>query len=221
MPNNTNLNLSPVVEKKLAAGRAFRYMEMRAINDEEFIVEGYATTFNEPYILWYIDNYTVREQVDPQAFDGADMSDVIMQYDHAGRVFARLSNNTLELSKDAHGLKVRAYLGGTELGRQVYDEIKGGYSNKMSFAFLVDENTRTVTEDHDTGHVDVLRTITRIKKLYDVSVVSLPANDGTEISARNDGEGVIAEIRQEIAAAQAAKAEKQKLIAINELLRSF
>lgn len=218
MPNN---NISPVIEKKLASGRSFRFMEMRAIDDNEFIVEGFATTFNQPYIIWDYDDYTLREQVDPGAFNNADMSDVIMQYDHAGRVFARLSNKTLELSIDAHGLKVRAFLGGTELGRQVYEEIKGGYSNKMSFAFMVEEDTRIVTEDHNTGHIDVLRTITKIKKVYDVSVVSLPANDGTEISARNDGEGVIAEIRQEIAAAKAAKAEKEKLIAINELLRSM
>ena len=78
-----------------------------------------------------------------------------------------------------------------------------------------------MTENHDDGSVDVLRTILKISKTYDVSVVSLPANDGTEISARNDGEGVIAEIRQEIAAAKAAKAEKEKLIAINNLLRSM
>lgn len=215
------IKLPPAVEKKLASGRSFRFMEMRAIDDDEYIVEGYATTFSQPYELYSWDGYTVREQIDPKAFEEADMSDVIMQYDHAGRVFARLSNKTLELSIDAHGLKVRAFLGGTELGRQVYDEIKGGYSTKMSFAFLVEEDSRVVTEDHDDGSVDVLRIILKIKKVYDVSVVSLPANDGTEISARNDGEGVIAEIRQEIAAAQAAKAEKLKLIAINELLRSM
>ena len=129
MPQN---KLSPTVEKKLAQGRAFRFMEMRAINDDEYIVEGYATTFDDPYVLFSWDGYTVREVVDRHAFDDADMSDVIMQYDHAGRVFARLTNDTLKLSVDDHGLKVRAYLGGTELGRQVYDEIKGGYSTKMS-----------------------------------------------------------------------------------------
>ena len=218
MPQN---KLSPTVEKKLAQGRAFRFMEMRAINDDEYIVEGYATTFDDPYVLFSWDGYTVREVVDRHAFDDADMSDVIMQYDHAGRVFARLTNDTLKLSVDDHGLKVRAYLGGTELGRQVYDEIKGGYSTKMSFAFMVEKDSRVVTENHDDGSVDVLRTILKISKTYDVSVVSLPANDGTEISARNDGEGVIAEIRQEIAAAKAAKAEKEKLIAINNLLRSM
>ena len=213
--------LTPKVEKKLANGRTFRFMEMRAADDEKFIVEGYATTFNQPYELFSYDNYTVREQVDAHALDEADMSDVIMQYDHEGRVFARKSNKTLELEIDAHGLKVRAYLGGTELGRQLYNEIKGGYSTKMSFAFMVKESSREITENSETGAVDVLRTIKSISKVYDTSVVSLPANDATVISARNDGEGVIAAVRQEIAAAEAAIAERKKLIAINQLLRSM
>lgn len=213
--------LSPKVEKKLASGRTFRSMEMRAIDDEQYIVEGYATTFAQPYELYSFDNYTVREVVDPAALDGADMSDVIMQYDHEGRVFARQSNKTLELTIDSHGLKVRAYLGGTELGRQVYDEIRGGYSSKMSFAFMVKEDSREITENNETGHVDVLRTIKSISKVYDTSVVSLPANDATVISVSRDGEGAIADAQQELAAAIQALAEKRKLIAINELLRSM
>lgn len=213
--------LSPKVEKKLASGRTFRSMEMRAIDDEQYIVEGYATTFAQPYELYSFDNYTVREQVDPAALDGADMSDVIMQYDHEGRVFARRSNKTLELEIDSHGLKVRAYLGGTELGRQLYQEIKGGYTTKMSFSFIVKESSREITENNETGHVDVLRTIKSISKVYDVSAVSLPANDATDISARSDGEGAIADAQQELAAAIQALAEKRKLIAINELLRSM
>lgn len=213
--------LSPKVEKKLAAGRTFRNMEMRAIDDEQYIVEGYATTFNQPYELYSFENYTVREQVDAHALDEANMDDVIMQYDHEGRVFARKSNKTLELTIDSHGLKARAYLGGTELGRQVYDEIKGGYSSKMSFAFMVKEASREITENNETGHVDVLRTIKSISKVYDTSVVSLPANDATVISASRDGEGAIADAQQELAAAIQALAEKRKLIAINELLRSM
>ena len=65
------------------------------------------------------------------------MSDVIMQFDHQGRVFARKSNDTLQLEVDDHGLKVTADLGGTEIGRQLYEEIKGGYVTKMSFGFTV------------------------------------------------------------------------------------
>ena len=160
------------------------------------VVEGYATTFNEPYVLWTDQdkdgrNYSVSEKVDRKAFENTDMSDVIFQYDHEGRVFARLSNGTMELNADEHGLHVKANLGGTEIGRNLYEEIKGGYTNKMSFGFTVDDDR---FEEVEGGY---LRTILSIGKLYDVSAVSLPANNMTEISARKHCEGVIAELETE------------------------
>lgn len=195
--------LSPVLERKLREGRTFRGMQMRAVGEEEsYIVEGYATTFDDPYILYQEPGWTLREQVARNAFEGCDMSDVIMQYNHAGRVFARNSNGTLKLADDDHGLRIRADLGGTEIGRELYEEIKGGYTNKMSFAFRVEESERVIVENEETGEKDVLRTITKISKLYDVSAVSYPANDATEISARSEGEGLIAEIKQELQEAE-------------------
>ena len=164
--------------------------------EEGQVVEGYACTFNQPYTLYRTSEYTVMEQVDPTAFDEADMDDVIMQYDHAGRVFARKRNGTLELSCDEHGLKIRADLGGTEIGRQLYEEIRGGYTDKMSFGFTVAEDVTKETEEDD-GKRTILRTITKVRKLYDVSAVSLPANDATEISARSLSEGVIAKAMEE------------------------
>jgi hypothetical protein len=129
-----------------------------------------------------------------------------MQYDHQGRVFARISNDTLSLEEDEHGLKIRANLGGTTLGRQLYEEIKGGYTNKMSFGFTVDADD--IKADKDGNY---LRTIRKIGKLFDVSAVSLPANDYTEISARNHCDGVIAEIEAERLLAEERKAaEEQK-----------
>lgn len=186
-------------------------IETRAEDDGQMIVEGYATTFNQPYILWSSSDYTVREQVDPHAFDEADMSDVIMQYDHAGRVFARIRNGTLTVTPDEHGLKIRARLDGTELGRQLYEEIKGGYTDRMSFGFTVDKEQRVETEDAETGKIDVLRTIVAFRKIYDVSAVSLPANDQTEISARMLSDGVIAELEQERLAKE-ARARKIQII---------
>ena len=196
------------ITDKLNEGRTYRNVksiEARADDDGKKIVTGYATVFNTPYELFSMDGYTVLEQVDSRAFDDCDMTDVIMQYNHEGRVFARTSNNTLMVTPDAVGLATRADLGGTELGSQVYEEIKGGYTDKMSFGFRVAEDTREVTEDHETGEVTVLRTITKISKLYDVSAVSIPANDATSISARSYGEGVIAELIGEH-----EKREKQK-----------
>ena len=186
-------------------------IETRAEDDGQMIVEGYATTFNQPYVLWENPDYTVREQVDPHAFDEADMSDVIMQYDHVGRVFARIRNGTLTVTPDEHGLKIRARLDGTELGRQLYEEIKGGYTDRMSFGFTVEKAQRVETDDTVTGHTDVLRTIVAIRKLYDVSAVSLPANDQTEISARMLSDGLIAELEQERLAKE-ARARKIQII---------
>lgn len=208
---------------KLDEGRQYRSFELsgferRAEADEKKTVEGYATTFNRPYELWSYDGYTVIEQIDARAFDECDMSDVIMQYDHEGRVFARTSNETLSVNPDSVGLHVRAELGGTEIGRQLYQEIEGGYTTKMSFGFRVAEDKREVTENHEDNTVTVLRTITKISKLYDVSAVSLPANDATSISARSFGEGVIAEIKEEILARAKRERQKKRIKILTEVL---
>ena len=185
-------------------------IETRTAEDGAMVVEGYATTFNEPYELWRDNEMIVQEQVDRNAFAETDMSDVIMQYDHEGRVFARIANGTLALEPDDHGLKIRANLGGTEIGRQLFEEIQGGYTNKMSFGFTVAADKRETTRDGD-GKITVLRTITKIGKLYDVSAVSLPANDATEISARAIGDGLIAEVLEEV------KAEEERRRRIGEI----
>jgi HK97 family phage prohead protease len=179
--------------------------------EERKEVEGYATTFNEPYTLFEDDEIIFREQVDPSAFDETDMSDVIMQYDHAGRVFARTSNNTLSIEPDEKGLFIKADLGGTELGRGLYEEIRGGYTDKMSFGFIVNQDEETRTESED-GRVDILRTITGISKLFDVSAVSIPANNGTSIGAttRSLIDGAIDKIRAERLEAEKLELEKQR-----------
>lgn len=209
--------MNKTIEDKLNEGRQYRNIEVRALsaNDDEKIVEGYATTFNDPYILWSAEDYEVREQVDAHAFDEADMSDVILQFDHSGKVYARTSNNTLQLRVDDHGLKVRAELSGTEIGRQLYEEIKGGYITKMSFGFTVKADERLITEEDNK--TTVLRTITKIGKLYDVSAVSLPANDATSISARSYGEGVIAELTEEHRKAQERARRVQKIKILSEI----
>lgn len=198
--------------------REYRTMVLRALDpdeeapeNEEKRVTGYASTFNEPYTLYEDDWIIYREQVAPEAFDNADMTDVIMQYDHQGRVFARISNGTLEVATDDKGLLIDADLGGTELGRQLYDEIRGGYTDKMSFGFTVasDEELRTDAED---GRRDILRTITGIAKLYDVSAVSIPANDGTTIgvSTRSKIDGAIEDARAERLAAEEMELERRR-----------
>jgi HK97 family phage prohead protease len=166
--------------------REYRNMQMRAVDnvDEETrsVVTGYASTFDEPYMLFSGEGYEFWEVVDRTAFDDTDMSDVIMQYNHEGRVFARNSNGTLDVLIDDNGLFIEADLGGTEIGRQLYEEIRGGYTDKMSFGFTVTGESEEREKD-ENGITKYTRHITSVGKLYDVSAVSIPANDGTSISA--------------------------------------
>lgn len=161
-------------------------MQFRAVEDEEqpFVVEGYATTYDDPYTLFEYDGIKYQEKISRDALAGADMGDVIFLYNHEGMVFARQSNGTLELSSDDRGLHVRADLSSTEDSRRMYESIKAGLVTQMSWAFTInaeeyDERTHT-------------RTINSVKKVYDVSAVSIPANPNTDISARSFWDGVIA-----------------------------
>jgi len=150
--------------------------------DTEYYVEGYATTFNQPYTLWEFEDGTkYYEMIDRHALDNADMSDVIMQYDHEGRVFARQSNKSLIIEPNDQGLFIAADLGRTDLARGLHQDISAGMITKMSWAFVVAEDSY----DRETH----TRTILRVKKVYDVSAVSIPANDATNIAARNFASG--------------------------------
>lgn len=209
------------IEDKIKDGREYRRMQALAeVKDDanSYNVRGYATTFNEPYLLLETNGYKFYEQIDSAAFDGCDMSDVIMQYDHEGRVFARTSNDTLKLTADAHGLEVNAYLGGTEIGRALFEEIKGGYTSKMSFGFKVKDDD--IDEKEEDGITIYTRTIKRFAKLYDVSAVSIPANDGTVISARSLKDGAIAKLEAErLLKAERIKAIEEIKARARELLR--
>ena len=198
--------------------REYRNMVLRTAADElpegeeeRKVVVGYASTFDEPYTLFEDEDLIFDEVVDRAAFDNTDMSDVIMQYDHEGRVFARMSNNTLSVKPDERGLLIEADLGGTELGRQLYEEISGGYTNKMSFGFTVDGDEEIRSKDPD-GRVHYLRRITSVRKLYDVSAVSIPANDATSISVRNLTDGAIEKIRAERLEAEKLELRRRKLL---------
>lgn len=201
------------IDEKILNGRQYRNMQLDAKEDEkECRVEGYATTFDQPYLLYSNEYMELWEKVDKKAFDKTDMSDTIMQYDHEGRVYARVSNKTLELTVDEHGLLVRADLSGTEEGRKLYEEIKGGYTSKMSFGFTV--TGEEMNEENRKGEkTKYTRTITEIGKLYDVSAVSLPANDATEISARSFINGVIEKDKTERLMREEME-EKRKLLAL-------
>ncbi|WP_297289183.1 HK97 family phage prohead protease [uncultured Flavonifractor sp.] len=180
--------------------------------DTDCYVEGYATTFDDPYVLWEYDGVQYKEVIDRHALDGADLSDVIMQYDHGGRVFARTGkSNTLLIEPQEHGLFVAADLSKTEQARSMHEDIAAGLVTKMSWAFTVQEDSYD-RESHT-------RRILKIRKVYDVSAVSFPANPSTDISARSWLDGVIEAEKAERLAAQAAERRKQKLRVYLEVIR--
>lgn len=156
--------------------REYRAFEMR-IADGEMNVDGYAVVFKQPTVLYSFDGIDYKEEIDRHAFDEAEMTDVVMNYNHQGKPVARTKNGTLALSVDDKGVRVSAGLSGTEEGRRLYEEIKGGYIDKMSFAFTVSEDSY----DRETH----TRKVLKVKRLYDVAAVDIPAYDATSISARS------------------------------------
>lgn len=167
--------------------RQYRAMENLGIKqtekriETEYYIEGYATTF-KPYVLYESDKEKIFESFTRECFNNTDMSDIILQFDHVGKVFARQSNATLIVEADDHGLFIAADLSKTESARQLYEEIAQGLITKMSWGFRVGEyeyDKKTKTIKHKS-----------VKKIYDVSAVSIPANGDTNINARSfvDGE---------------------------------
>lgn len=176
----------------------------------DYYVEGYASTFNDPYTLFECSGVEYKEIVSPDAFSETDMSDVILQYNHEGKVLARMSNGTLIVEPDEHGLFVAADLSGCQASRELYEEIQSGLVTRMSWGFTISASEY----DRDT-HTE---TLTKIKKIYDVSAVSIPADPNTEISARNLLDGEIERARAECARNRNKKAlvtARAKLAVIN------
>lgn len=180
--------MTPNSKTKFKNNSQMRYMPIFGVNSENklidtnYYIEGYAARY-EPYVLFNDGEYDYYEQFDRSCFANCDMTDVIFLYDHAGKVLARLSNNTLIIEPRDEGLFFAADLGKTEAARTLYDEICAGMVTKMSWRFVIgdyDFNPKTRTFTHHT-----------VKKIYDVSAVSIPANNDTEINARSWADGVI------------------------------
>ena len=189
-----------------APQREIRMAEIRALepaDDGEMIVEGRAVVYESPTVMYEIDGVKYYEVIARGALEGADLRDVPFKYNHSNSVMvmARTRNKTLELIPDDHGLLVRARLANTTAGRDLYELIRRGDVDKMSFAFTVDKdeydrNTRT-------------RRILRFKRIWDVSAVDTPAYDQTYISARS---WFAAQAEAERQAAEAAAKRRRVLI---------
>lgn len=167
--------------------------EKRNKFESDCYVEGYATTY-EPYLLFEDDNLKVFEEFVPGCFRDCDMSDVIFQFDHAGKVYARMSNNTLTVEPDSIGLFVCADLSKTSASRSMFEDIAAELVTRMSWGFMPDMKTLEVIEKDNTMTIRHHN----IKKMFDVSAVSIPANNNTEIQARNFANGAIGDFMKEI-----------------------
>lgn len=195
--------------------REYRNMELRMVPQEEgeepsFFVEGYASTF-APYVLYRREGVDFYEKIMPDAFEGADLSDVVFRVDHVGRVYARTSAGSVQVWTDEHGLAQRTDLGRTAKARELYADIEAGNYPQMSFAF-------TVAEEH-FDQATHTRVIDRIAKVFDVSPVSFPANPGTELSVslRDFFNGVIEAEQAERLEAERREAQKKRIKILSEV----
>ena len=177
----------------IKADREYRTIQIpdicfRAEEEENYRVSGYATTWDDPYVMMEYDGIKYMEQIDRNALVGANMDDVIFLYNHEGMVYARMSNGTLKLSINDRGLYIEADLSSTEASRQMYESIRAGLVTQMSWAFTIEEDSY-----NEKTHT---RSILKVNKVYDVSAVSIPANPNTDVSARSYFDGVIEEERR-------------------------
>lgn len=161
-----------------------RFVEMRAVDEEDgkMILEGYAITYDQPATHEY-GNYKFTEVIKRGALDEADMKDVPMRYNHNDTwlIIARTRNNSLQLIKDDIGLKMRAELIDTQSNKDIYKAVKEKLIDKMSFAFRVADKGDT----WQYGDRETIRTVTKIKRIFDVSVVDTPFYDTTSVFARS------------------------------------
>jgi HK97 family phage prohead protease len=177
--------------------------------DSNYYVEGYAARY-EPYVLYEDYDGPIYERFEPGCFDGCDMSDIIFQMNHQGTVMARQSNGSLIVEADQTGLFTAADLGRTEAARRLYEEISTGMITKMSWGFIVgdyyfDRDTRTIVHKS-------------VKKIFDVSAVSIPANQNTEINARSWADGVIGQAARSEAELEERRRKLRLKIKLQEAL---
>lgn len=167
------------MDKKDNKERRLGAVECREADEGKMVIEGYAAVFDSETLIGNED-WGFYEKIARGAFDGADMKDVCLRYNHsdAFTILARTRNKSLTLSVDDKGLRVRAELLDTQAGRDMYQMIRSGLIDKMSFAFTVKDDE---VEKGKTPH----RTIKRFDRIFDVSVVDTPAYDDTSIYARS------------------------------------
>lgn len=143
-------------------------VEIRAkTKQQRHLLEGYAIVFNSES-----GNMGFIETVDPQALNGVDLSNVFALYNHDFNNVLGKTGKNLTLSVDEKGLFFSLELLPSD--EHIFELVQQGIINKMSFSFNVESD---VWQD-DT------RKITRIKQLQEISLVAIPAYQGTDITAK-------------------------------------
>lgn len=150
------------------------------VTSNDRVVEGYALKFNSPSKKLFGE---FVEVIDPHAFDGVDMSDVRAFFNHdTTRLLGRTTSGTLELTVDEVGLKFRCELPNTSDGNDVLELVKRGDLNECSFGFSVAEDEWTENPDWSFN-----RTIYRFASFEEISFVSFPAYNETELNVAQRG----------------------------------
>lgn len=181
--------------------RTIELRETQYFEDENKskVLEGYAVVFDSPTVLYEYEGIEYKEVIAKGAFENCNMKDCCLKYNHgdSALILARTKNGSLQLSIDEHGLKFHATLPETNSAKDIYELVKSGIIDKCSFAFRVEEDSYN-QETHT-------RTILKIKRLYDVSVVDIPAYDDTNVEARSYFDGRAKELKNAMERAQRVK----------------
>lgn len=188
--------------------KEIRFAEVKFEETEgKMILEGYAIVFNQETLIGD-EERGFREIVGPEALANAQMKDVPLKYNHMDSflILARTKNKSLTLSVDEHGLKVHAELLDTHSNEDVYKMVRAGLLDKMSFAFTV------AKQSWDRSEKVPIRKIESIDRLFDVSVVDLPAYEGTSIYSRS-----LDLVDAELKAMDVAKREKEAELIRNKI----
>lgn len=182
--------------------REYRHFQFeRAEKEDQMKVYGKPVIFNNETVLYEINGVEYKEVISPKAFDGVDLSDVVLNIDHEGKPAAKTKNGTLQLTVRDDGLFMEADLSKNATGRELHEDIRNGFYDAMSFAFTA--------EAEEYNRETRTRTITKIKRLFDVSAVTFPAYSQTSIQARSFFE---AEAEKERKAAEAANLRKRLIL---------
>ena len=165
-------------------------VELRSAETDSREVEGYAVVFNaETDLGWF------TEEIDRDAFNQTDMSNVYLLFNHdENNVLAGTSNNSLKMNIDDRGLFQTSNIIDTSLGEDVLKLVKNGLINKMSFAFTIANGGEEWSERDGKEH----RIIRKIDKLFDVSLVTYPAYSQTSAYARSITDELAEEHRRRV-----------------------